>query len=191
MKLIVGMGNPGAQYDGTRHNVGFSVIDALAERWQIDMTREKFHARFGDGEIRNERVVLLKPMTFMNRSGDAVLAAGRFYRLEKDDFLVAYDDWALPVGMVRIRPRGSAGSHNGLRSVIERVGFNDFARLRVGIGKPLGNPVNFVLTRFAGQELIDAKDAVATAADAAECWLEHGPMTVMNRFNRRVDDEQE
>ncbi len=165
--------------------MGFSVIDVLARRWNFDLSREKFHAWFGDGQIAGDRVVLLKPTTFMNRSGDAVLAAGRFYRLEKEDLCVAYDDWALPLGCIRMRADGSAGSHNGMQHVIDRVGFSDFARLRVGIGDPLGNQVNFVLTRFSGQELSDADRAMSDAADAVESWIEHGPVTTMNRFNKR------
>ncbi len=185
MKIVVGLGNPGTKYAGTRHNMGFAVIDVLAERWNIDLTREKFHAWHGDGRIRDQKVVLLKPTTFMNRSGDAVLAAGRFYRLEKEDLLVVYDDWALPLGSIRMRENGSAGSHNGMQHVIERVGFSDFARLRVGIGDPLGNPTHFVLTRFSEQERLDAEGTVSLSADAAECWIEHGAVTAMNRFNKR------
>ena len=137
MKLIVGLGNPGTKYLGTRHNLGFAVVDALAKRWAIEMAREKFHAFFGDGAVRNQRVALLKPTTFMNRSGQAVSAAGRFYQAEREDLLVVSDDLALPLGRIRVRGGGSAGSHNGLQDIIDRVGFSDFARLRVGIDVPL------------------------------------------------------
>ncbi len=191
MKLIVGLGNPGSKYVGTRHNVGFDVVDTLARRAAIDLSREKFHAGYGDGMVRQERVVLLKPTTFMNRSGDAVLAAGRFYRLEKEDLLVVLDDLALPLGQIRVRPQGSAGSHNGLQNIIDRIGFHDFTRLRVGIGRPLGIPANFVLTRFAEDERPLIEKATDTAADAAECWLTDGLETVMNKYNRKTEEQTE
>ena len=183
MKLIVGLGNPGTKYNGTRHNLGFAVVDALAERWAIEMTREKFHAFFGDGDVRGQRVALLKPTTFMNRSGQAVLAAGRFYQAEREDLLVISDDLALPLGRIRLRDGGSAGSHNGLQDIIDRVGFSDFARLRVGIDAPIGDPSTYVLSRFAPDELPVVQRVVEAVTDAAECWIEHGVTETMNRFN--------
>ena len=122
MKLIVGLGNPGAKYAGTRHNAGFEVVDTLASRWQISLASEKFNAWFGKGVIHGEPVGLLKPTTFMNRSGRAVVAAGRFYKLGLEDLLVVSDDLALAVGRLRIRAGGSAGSHKGLQDVIDRMG---------------------------------------------------------------------
>lgn len=151
------------------------------------MSREKFHAWYGDGTAAEERVVLMKPTTLMNRSGDAVLAAGRFYQVEKEDLMVILDDWSLPLGQVRVRPQGSAGSHNGLENVIERIGFSDFSRLRLGIGEPLGNPVTFVLTKFSDQESETIQEGVRNAADAAECWVKDGTESAMNRFNRKSD----
>lgn len=183
MKLIVGLGNPGKTYEPTRHNVGFRVADLLAQRWQINMATEKFHAWFGDGTIRGERVVLLKPTTFMNRSGQAVLAAGRFYRLELPDLLVVYDDMALDLGRLRLRMTGSAGGHNGLSDVINRLGTDEVCRLRIGIGKPIGSHTQFVLTRFDAEEEATINAAVARAADAVECWVGEGPVAVMNAFN--------
>ena len=183
MKLIVGLGNPGTKYDRTRHNFGFAVVDALAKRWAIETAREKFHAFFGDGVVRDQRVVLLKPTTFMNRSGQTVAAAGRFYQAEREDLLVLTDDLALPLGRIRMRGSGSAGSHNGLQDIIDRVGFSDFARLRLGIDAPIGNPATYVLSRFAPSELPAVERVVELATDAVECWIEHGVTETMNRFN--------
>ncbi|MEE9295423.1 MAG: aminoacyl-tRNA hydrolase [Phycisphaerae bacterium] len=190
MKLIVGLGNPGPKYAGTRHNVGFAVIDLLADRWKIDMSREKFHAWYGDGVVADERVVLMKPTTLMNRSGDAVLSAGRFYQVEKQDLMVIMDDWALPLGHIRVRSSGSAGSHNGLENVIDRIGFSDFPRLRLGIGEPLGNPVSYVLTKFTRQESEAVQPALNIAAEAVACWVEQGTAAAMNRFNRKSEQQQ-
>ncbi len=183
MKLIIGLGNPGPGYAGTRHNVGFDVVDLLASRWAIDCGREKFHAWFGSGEVRDERVVLLKPTTFMNRSGRAVVAAGRFYKLELADLVVVTDDMALPVGRVRMRAGGSAGGHKGLQSIIDRLGGDAWCRLRVGIGEAIGDPSAYVLHRFADVEEEVMQRARRHAADAVECWIERGPEPTMTRFN--------
>ncbi len=187
MKLIVGLGNPGARYDGTRHNVGFATVDELARRWSLDLCKEKFHAWFGDGLICDQRVVLLKPTTFMNRSGDAVLAAGRFYRLELSDLLVILDDFALPLGQLRVRMKGSGGGQNGLQNVIDRVGSTDFARLRLGIGETGGLAVSHVLSPFTPSERVESDAMVCRAADAVECWLKEGTATAMNRYNVRSE----
>ncbi len=187
MKLIVGLGNPGPKYEATRHNVGFRVIDALADRWKIDAPREQFNAWAGSGRICEERALLLKPTTFMNRSGQAVQAAGRFHRLELADLLVISDDFALVLGRIRMRARGSAGSHNGLADIIQRLGSSDFARLRIGIGEAVGEPSRFVLGRFAPEEEIIVRQAVSRAADAVECWITSGAEAAMNRFNGMAD----
>ena len=158
MKLIVGLGNPGAKHAGTRHNVGFDVVDVLALRWQISLGAEKFHAWFGKGEICGEQVVLLKPTTFMNRSGRAVVAAGRFYKLELEDLLVVADDLALPLARIRLRGGGSAGSHKGLQSVIDHIGTDRWCRLRIGIGAPIGDPSLYVLSRFDESEAAAMKE---------------------------------
>ncbi len=188
MKLIVGLGNPGSQYAGTRHNAGFRVIDELAKRWDIRTRAEKFHGWFGKGRIGDESVVLLQPITFMNRSGQAVLAVGRFYRLEVSDLLVASDDLALGLGRLRLRPGGSAGSHRGLRDIINRLGTNEFARLRIGIGSAIGDAADYVLSRFTAEEEPLVETAVSRAADAAECWLKSGVEETMNRYNGTGDE---
>jgi len=183
VKLIVGLGNPGPKYVGTRHNVGFDVVDVLARRCGAAMTTEKFHAWFGRGDLHGEPVVLLKPTTMMNRSGQAVSAAGRFYRLELTDLMVIVDDVALPVGKLRMRAEGSSGGHNGLRNVIERLGGETWCRLRIGIGEPIGDPSAYVLHRFDPEEEKVMGPARERAADAVECWVRQGSDLAMTRFN--------
>lgn len=183
MKLIVGLGNAGAEYVGTRHNVGFDVVDALASRWGVAFSVEKFHGWFGKGNIRGEPVVLLKPTTLMNRSGRAVLAVGRFYKLELEQLLIVSDDMALPLGRLRMRANGSAGGHKGLQDVVDRLGSDDWCRLRIGIGEPIGNPSTFVLTRFGREEETVVERARERGADAVECWVDNGPELTMTRFN--------
>lgn len=189
MKMIVGLGNPGSQYDGSRHNIGFEVVDRLADRWQIGMTREKFHAWFGEGVIKEHKVVMLKPTTFMNRSGQAVLAAGRFYKLDWPDFIVIVDDMDLPLGKLRMRAGGSGGGHKGLGDIIGRLGGETFTRLRVGIGSGGANAVSHVLGRVRDDEQPVIESAVERAADAVEYWIEFDTQSAMNVFNAATDNE--
>ena len=177
MKLIVGLGNAGPRYAGTRHNVGFDVADTLASRWRIGMEVEKFSAFFGSGEIHSQR---------MNRSGRAVLAAGRFYKIELEDLLVIADDLALPVGRLRIRAGGSSGSHKGLQSVIDTLSSQAWSRLRVGIGEAVGDPSVYVLSRFTEDEEVIVRQVRQGAADAVECWIRDGVDSAMTRFNGDV-----
>jgi PTH1 family peptidyl-tRNA hydrolase len=186
VKLIVGLGNPGPRYAGTRHNVGFDVVDLLASRWGVGMQSEKFHAWFGLGETGGERVALLKPTTYMNRSGQAVFAAGKFYKLELPDILVIVDDHALPLGRLRMRKDGSAGSHNGLQDIVDRLGSENWCRLRIGIGESVGDPKDYVLSRFEEPEEAVIRVARARAADAVECWIKNGPDLAMTKFNGDV-----
>lgn len=187
LKLVVGLGNPGKQYDGTRHNVGFRVADLLAGRWQTDFGTEKFHSWFATAEYAGEKVVMLKPTTFMNRSGQAVLAAGRFYQLELADLLVVLDDVALELGRLRMRRRGSAGGHNGLRDIIERIGSDDVCRLRLGVGGARGNLVSHVLSRFDPEDAPVVDELIQSAADAVESWISRGPEATMNTINAAPD----
>jgi peptidyl-tRNA hydrolase, PTH1 family len=185
MKLIVGLGNPGRKYEDTRHNVGFRVADELARRWRIDVDRSRFSALVGDGTVRGEKVLLLKPMTFMNLSGRAVREAATFYKLASGDLLVIVDDMALPLGRIRLRAGGSAGGHNGLTSVIQELGSEDFARVRIGIESVAGqHMVDHVLGQFTPQERERIAQTIDRAADAAECWLTEGIESAMNEFNR-------
>ena len=183
MKLIVGLGNPGPKYADTRHNLGFRVVDALSVRWGIDMRREKFHGFFGQGAVQSESAALLKPITFMNRSGQSVLAAVGFYQLAPADVLVISDDLALPPGVIRLRKSGSAGLHNGLQDVIDRLGTRDFPRLRIGIGAARGEVADYVTSRPTAEEAPLIAEAIVRAAEAVECWVLHGPDEAMNRYN--------
>lgn len=188
MKVIVGLGNPGERYRHTRHNLGYMVVDELARRHGLDLTQEKFHAWFGLGDILGEKVALAKPTTFMNRSGQAVLAIGRFYKLELPDLLIVTDDLALPLGRLRLRPSGSAGGHNGLLDIAARLGTQDFARLRIGIDAAAGNAVQHVLSEFDEREQAQVAASVRRAADAVECWISSGIQAAMNAFNGLPQD---
>lgn len=183
MKLIVGLGNPGPKFSGTRHNVGFDVIDILAREWDVGVSTEKFHGWFGKGEIRAEEVVLLKPNTFMNLSGRAVLAAGRFYKLSLGDLLVICDDLALPLGRIRLRSGGSSGGHKGLKDILDRLGDDQWSRLRLGIGGAVGDAARYVLDRFSGEDEVVMAASRVFAAEAVACWVEHGVDLAMTRFN--------
>jgi PTH1 family peptidyl-tRNA hydrolase len=185
MKMVVGLGNPSVEYKDTRHNMGFKVIDSLAAALGIDVKSRKFGARFGTGEWVGKKLILLKPWQFMNRSGQAVATAAGFYKLDAGDLLVVTDDMALEPGRIRLRAKGSAGGHNGLADIIEKLGTNEFARCRVGIG-PSGeqDAVDFVLDRPARADKPLLAEAIERARDAVMCWIEHGIETAMNTFNR-------
>lgn len=185
MRVIVGLGNPGERYRRTRHNVGFMVVDALAARWGAGKGQvhgEAWTARVTRGELE---LLLVKPLTFMNRSGAAVeellIAGGQ----TAQDVVVIVDDVALPLGQIRVRPRGSHGGHNGLRSLAEVLGSDDFPRVRVGIRKDEApaDLAEYVLAEFPQDDVLVVQEMVGTAADAVECLLEEGPEAAMNRFN--------
>ncbi|MHC4414629.1 MAG: aminoacyl-tRNA hydrolase [Planctomycetota bacterium] len=188
MKLIAGLGNPGRQYDQTRHNVGYVVLDRLARRYASGATaRRKFHGAVLDASINGRRVVLLKPATFMNRSGEPVGEAVRFYRLPPAaDLLVLVDDTALSCGMIRLRISGGAGGHNGLEDIEQKLATDEYARLRIGIDAPGEIPSReYVLGRFRPDQLEPLEPALEDAVAAAACWVTHGIHEAMNRFNRR------
>ena len=192
MKLVVGLGNPGERYERTRHNVGFRVIDELARRWEIAVKRRKFGGKIGGGRIADQRVLLLEPMTYMNRSGRTVREAVTFHKLKPADLLVVADDLALPLGRLRLRPQGSAGGHNGLADIIAELGGSGFARLRVGIESVAGaSMVRHVLSPFSAQEEREMVQAIRRAADAVECWMRDGVDTAMNTYNRPPEPEDE
>jgi len=186
MKLIVGLGNPGEEYKKSRHNIGFMLLDLLANRWQIELKKRSFQARTGAGRVGRESIVLLKPQTFMNLSGRSVLEAVTFYKLDLSDLLVVLDDMALEAGQIRLRADGTAGGHNGLRSIIDELGRDDFPRLRIGISqaKP-GDAVNHVLGAFESDELETLSASLEKSADAVESWIDRGLMETMNRYNRK------
>ena len=184
MKLLVGLGNPGPQYAGTRHNAGFMVIDRLAGRYGLTPTQSKFHSRFTDGMIVGQRCMLLLPSTFMNRSGLAVGQAMAFYQLPIQDLLVVVDDLALACGRLRLRGEGGAGGHNGLVDIERALGTRAYARLRVGIDQPPVVPQSdYVLSRFSADQRKKLDVTFERACDAIEIWLKEGIEKAMNLFN--------
>lgn len=185
MKLIVGLGNPGKKYEATRHNVGFEVIDKLAHNLNISLKEEKWKGLFGFEVINGEKIFLLKPLTYMNLSGESVRPLMDFYKIDIDDVLVIYDDLDLPPGKIRLRQKGSHGGHNGIKSLLAHLGTEHFKRIRIGIGRPEpGVPVaNYVLSTFTPSEKIDIASAVDQAAKASEEWLYKEFLNVMNSFN--------
>ena len=192
MKIIVGLGNPGERYEGTRHNIGWRVVDEVARRHQIGLTTVKFEAFFGSGRVGDETVALLKPLTFMNDSGAAVQAAVNFYNCPHEDLLVICDDIALPPGTLRARRGGSAGGHRGLLSIEQRLGTQEYPRLRVGIGRGLmEDQREHVLARFTKEEEPIVGAAVQRAAEAVERWRTQGIETCMNEFNAADGDNRE
>lgn len=186
LQLIVGLGNPGPQYANTRHNCGFMVVDRLAERWGIPLALEKqFQGSYGEGFALGGKRRLLKPATYMNRSGEAVRAVLDWYKLDPRSVLVVYDDVDLPLGRLRLRGSGSAGGHNGMKSVIQHLGSEAFPRLRLGVGRPKGNQdmVGHVLGRFEPTEQAVLERVLRAAVEAVECCLQEGLRAAMNRFN--------
>ena len=189
MKLVVGLGNPGRKYHGTRHNAGFDVIERLADRHRVEWESAPAEALIA--KWRAASVLLAKPLTFMNLSGQAIGDLLRFYKIDLADLLVVVDDVNLDLGRLRARPSGSAGGHNGLKSIIGSLGTEEFARLRVGVGRgdARRDLVDHVLTTFDPDERTDVVEAVGRAADAAELFVAEGIQPVMNRFNRKEDGE--
>ena len=190
MKLIAGLGNPGPRYADTRHNVGWRVAEELAARAGAGPWKGKFDAALAEVAWHGEKVVIARPLTFMNNSGLAVRQLLDCWKLSLVDLLVVLDDMAIDAGRIRLRPDGSAGGHNGLASVIVHLGHDRFARLRVGIGPapPVDQHVEFVLSTFSKEEQPLVEQAIRRAADAAECWVTEGLEAAMNRFNRGKDD---
>jgi PTH1 family peptidyl-tRNA hydrolase len=184
MKVVVGLGNPGPKYAGTRHNVGFDVIDYLARGPAVGPFRQQFHAQVAEATEGGEKVLLVKPETFMNLSGRAVRAVVDFYKLPVTDLLVVCDDFNLPLGKLRARAKGSHGGQNGLRNVQEQLGTDGYARLRLGVGQPApGDAVDHVLSRFKPAERAAVEGAVAGAAQAVLVWVRQGLEACMNRVN--------
>ncbi len=185
MKLVVGLGNPGKKYHETRHNIGFEVLACLAQRYDVGRPKAKFNAEVAETIINNQKTILLSPLTFMNLSGQSVGAAVDFYKLPLTDILVICDDINLDAGRLRFRPGGSAGGQNGLKDIINRLGSQDFGRLRVGVGRPPANwdVADYVLGKFSSEQAGEMEVSVARAADAVEVWIADGIQRAMNHFN--------
>lgn len=190
LQLIVGLGNPGAEYASTRHNAGFMVADVLAKRWRSDWSLEKkFQARIAKTERSGRRWVLCQPQTFMNASGEAVGALVRFYQLPLTDLMVVMDDADLPLGEIRMRPGGSSGGHHGLESIEQHLGSREYARLRLGIGRKDSRReiAGHVLGRLSAGEKVVMEKVLVRAADQVECWLTQGLQKAMSQFNGTVE----
>jgi PTH1 family peptidyl-tRNA hydrolase len=187
VKLLVGLGNPGREYAGTRHNVGFLVVEEVARAAGFAVDRKKFAALLGEGTVAGVKAVVVEPQTYMNLSGEAVGAAARFYKVATEDVLVVHDDVDLEFGRLQIKAGGGHAGHNGLKSLIAHLGGPDFVRIRVGIGKPGGRreTVSHVLGGFDRKESEELPFVVQRAADAARCVLKDGPTKCMNEYNRR------
>ena len=184
--LLVCLGNPGKEYETTRHNVGFMAADELARRENVKINKLRYRALTGDVQLGAQRVLVLKPQTYMNLSGEAVKLAGGFYKIPPDHVLVISDDVALPLGKLRIRAGGSAGGHNGLKNIIAHLGTDQFPRIRVGVGAP-AHPehemIDWVIGHFTAQEKKAVDEAVGRAVDAAACIIEKGVSEAQNRYN--------
>jgi peptidyl-tRNA hydrolase, PTH1 family len=185
MKLIVGLGNPGRKYVGTRHNVGYAVAEELARRHGQGKARTAFEAEVADAEVAGQRALLVCPQTFMNLSGHSVVKARDFYKLENSDILIICDDFHLPVAKLRVRAKGSSGGQKGLADIIRHLGTEEVPRLRIGVGEvPAGrSAADFVLSKFSKQELAEIEPAIWRAADAAAVWAAQGIQECMNRYN--------
>lgn len=191
MYIIAGLGNPGRQYAHTRHNVGFDAIDVLAEKYNIKVENAKGRALTGSGRIEGQSVLLVKPLTYMNLSGESIRALTDFYKIdETSQLIVIYDDISLPPGQLRIREKGSAGGHNGIKSIISHLGGQEFLRIKVGVGeKPAGwDLADYVLSRFTEDDRKKVEEALERAADAAVCLMTDGVEAAMNEYNRKVSE---
>lgn len=186
MKLIVGLGNPGKQYEQTRHNIGYEVIDAVSSQLAIPLNQSKFKGLYGMGFYKGEKVILLKPLTYMNLSGESIRAVMDYYQIEVMDLLVIYDDLDLPVGKIRLRQQGSPGGHNGIKSTVAHLGTQEFNRIRIGIDRPqveMSIP-DYVLSRFHKDEQSLIHNAVKKSEEACTAWLEKPFLQVMNEYNQ-------
>jgi len=186
MYLIAGLGNPGREYVGTRHNVGFEVVDALCAKFDIKMNKEKFRAVLGDGRIAGEKVIVAKPQTYMNLSGESIREIAEWYKIEEENIIIIYDDISLPAGRLRIREKGSAGGHNGIKNIIYQLQTDVFPRIKVGTGRP-ENPdydvKDYVLGHFSPEEVKILTAAAIRATSAVEEIIASGAKAAMNKFN--------
>ena len=185
MKIIVGLGNPGNEYAKTRHNVGFMLVDALAEHLNINLWKDKFNAQIAEGRIGTEKILLVKPQTYMNNSGEAVGPLMRWYKVTPEDIIVAHDDMDIPAGTIRIRKKGSSGGHNGIKSLIAHLGSENFPRVRLGVGRPLPgwSVVNHCLAPFPQEDNTAVDEAIKYLIPAVECIVNDSVDMAMNKYN--------
>lgn len=183
MKLIVGLGNPGKKYEGTRHNMGFMAVDLFADMIGIDIDKEVFSGLLGRGKFYDENVLLFKPTTFMNLSGTAVSQVVHYFKIAMEDIIVVFDDMALTPGNIRLRLNGSSGGHKGIQNIIDQLGTKDIKRIRIGIGEPTYDTVDFVLSKPGKEEAPLIEDAITNAANALKEALKSGFDKAMNHFN--------
>ncbi|MGL5353985.1 MAG: aminoacyl-tRNA hydrolase [Clostridium sp.] len=183
MFLIVGLGNPGKEYNNTRHNIGFEVVDYIAQKYNIELNRVKFKGIYGEGFILNKKVILLKPTTYMNLSGESIREVMNFYKMSEEEVIVLYDDISLEIGRLRIREKGSAGGHNGIKSIISHLGTEVFPRIKIGVGQPKGDLVSHVLGKFNKEESQVLKESMEASACAVEIILKEDTKEAMNKLN--------
>ena len=184
MKIVVGLGNPGPEYRNTRHNIGFRVLEQLAARHRVERQESKYDSIIAEIRIKGERILLVKPLTYMNLSGRSVQPLVHWHKLDLADLMVIYDDMDLPVGSLRIRANGGSGGHKGMKSIIGRLNTEEFSRVRIGIGRPdQHDPTDWVLGRFSGTEKELIESTVNKAADAVETWITKGLSEAMNAYN--------
>ncbi len=189
MYIVIGLGNPGRNYVNTRHNVGFDAVDLLSKKYDVKLNKLKFHAVFGDFKLGNEKVMLVKPQTYMNRSGISVLDIMNYYKVPIENVIVIYDDIDLELGMLRIRAKGSSGTHNGMKSVIYQIQSEDFPRIRIGIGKNPGiNLADFVLQKFSSKERELVNEVIVTAVEAVEDIIINNVDSAMNKYNKKIQN---
>ncbi|WP_315115101.1 aminoacyl-tRNA hydrolase [Clostridium intestinale] len=183
MYLIVGLGNPGAEYRNTRHNIGFNAIDYLGEKYNIEINRKKFKGEYGEGWISGEKVILLKPSTYMNLSGESIREVVDFYKISNEQVIVIYDDISLEVGRVRIRGKGSAGGHNGIKNIVAHLNSDVFPRIKIGVGQPKGDLVSHVLGKFSQEEMEKLQKVIEVSALATEEIIKNDEVEAMNKYN--------
>ena len=189
MYLIVGLGNPESDYSKTRHNMGFNVINKLSEKYGIEVNKSKFKGLVGNGVIEGQKVILLKPQTFMNLSGESVIEAMNFYKIQEDELIIIYDDIDIEPGNIRIRRNGSAGTHNGMKSIIEHIKTENFTRIRVGIGKPKEHidMISHVIGHIPEEEQKALNEGTEVAKEAVIEMIKNSIDTAMNKYNKKKD----
>ena len=183
MIAIIGLGNPGREYNWTRHNIGFEVIGKLAYDNNINMNKEKYKAIVGEGRIGNEKVLLIQPLTYMNLSGESIREVVNFYKISNEEVIVIYDDISLEVGRLRIREKGSHGGHNGIKSIIANLGTDVFPRVKIGVGAPKGNLVSHVLGKFSDDEVEILRETIKASSDAVSIMISKDTKEAMNKLN--------